>query len=72
MGKQMEGDNIQRRKKARQARDEEGVPPSQAQVTLGASKAPEHLPHKAPQEERQKAPERGKQRSDVDEGPKRR
>ena len=72
MGKQMEGDNIQRRQKARQAREEQGVAPSQAQVTLGASKAPEHLPHKAPTEERQHCAEHGKQRSPVDKGPKKR
>ncbi|MFC0531763.1 hypothetical protein [Phytohabitans kaempferiae] len=35
--KEMEGDNIQRRQRARKAR-EHGKAPSQAQVTLGASK----------------------------------
>ncbi|SFB19460.1 hypothetical protein SAMN05216266_10638 [Amycolatopsis marina] len=72
MSKQMEGDNRQRRKRAQQAREEEGVPASQAQVTLGASKAREHLPNKADQEERQHSAQRGKQRTDVDDGPKRR
>ncbi|OZM77184.1 hypothetical protein CFP66_36740 [Pseudonocardia sp. MH-G8] len=71
MRKQMEGDNIQRRQKAREARADEGVPASQAQVTLGASKGREHLPHKADEEERQQT-QRGKQRSDVDRGPKKR
>jgi pterin-4a-carbinolamine dehydratase len=40
-GKQMEGDNQRRRTLARRAR-EEGQTPSQAGVTLGASKQPEH------------------------------
>lgn len=35
--KEMEGGNIQRRQRARQAR-EQGKAPSEAQVTLGASK----------------------------------
>jgi hypothetical protein len=68
----MEGDDVQRRAKARQAREDEGVPASQAQLTLGASKGREHLPHKADEEERQHAVERGKQRSGVDKGPKKR
>lgn len=71
MGKQMEGDNVQRRQKARRAKTGEGVPASKAQVTLGASKGRDHLPHKADDKERQHA-ERGKQRSDVDRGPKKR
>ncbi|PXY22663.1 hypothetical protein [Prauserella muralis] len=72
MGKQMEGDNRQRRKKANEARHEHGVPASRSQVTLGASKPREHLPGKADHEERITSPRRGKQRSDVDAGPKRR
>lgn len=68
----MEGDNIERWKRAREAREDEGVAPSEAQVTLGASKGREHLPGKAPYEERRHSAERGKQRSDVDEGPRRR
>ncbi|MGN6089792.1 MAG: hypothetical protein ACTHNT_10940 [Actinomycetales bacterium] len=40
-GKQMEGDNTQRRARARQAR-EQGIAPSAAEVTLGASKQREH------------------------------
>ncbi|MCP2331822.1 MULTISPECIES: hypothetical protein [Actinoalloteichus] len=67
MGKQMEGDNTQRRNRARQARAE-GTTPSHAQVTLGASKASEHLPHHTGHAERQRSPERGKQRSEVDRG----
>jgi MFS family permease len=72
MGKQMEGDNKQRRKRAREAREDEGVPPSQAEVTLGASSQREHLPGKAPTEERQHEAEEGKQRSDVGRGPHKR
>lgn len=72
MRKQMEGDNKQRRKRARQAREDEGVTPSEAQVTLGASKEREHKPHKANETERQRAAERGKQRTEVDDGPSRR
>lgn len=41
-GKQMEGDNEQRRKRARLAR-EQGQTPSEAGVTLGASKQREHV-----------------------------
>jgi hypothetical protein len=48
------------------------VLPSQAQVTLGASKAPEHLPSKADTEERRHCAEHGKQRAPVDKGPKKR
>ena len=69
--KQTEGDNKQRRQRAHQAR-QQGVSPSEAQVTTGASKEREHLPHGAKQEQRQRSPERGKQRSDVDRGPQRR
>jgi hypothetical protein len=70
-GKEMEGDNKQRRQRAREARGQ-GVSPSEAQVTTGASKSREHLPHGAQTQERQQASERGKQRSDVDQGPSRR
>lgn len=41
-GKQVEGDNVLRREHGRKARYE-GAEPSEAHVTLGASKAPEHL-----------------------------
>ncbi|NJC69111.1 DUF2267 domain-containing protein [Planosporangium thailandense] len=43
-GKQMEGDNQRRRALARRAR-EEGRAPSEAGVTLGSSKQPEHTEH---------------------------
>lgn len=72
MGKRMEGDNKQRRKRARKARGDEGVAPSKAQVTTGASKQRESLPHKAAANERHQGPWRGKQRTDVDRGPSRR
>jgi pterin-4a-carbinolamine dehydratase len=42
--KQMEGDNERRRALAREAR-ERGLRPSEAGVTLGASKQPEHVRH---------------------------
>jgi phage terminase small subunit len=59
-GKQMEGDNVQRRQRGRDAR-QAGRQPSQAQVTLGASKAPEHLPRAAEHDEKITDRERGKQ-----------
>ena len=43
MGKQMEGDNVERRKRAKEAR-EEGKDPSAEMVTLGASKQHATLP----------------------------
>ncbi len=42
MRKQMEGDNRERREKAKDARDE-GMSPSEARVTTGASKQRRHL-----------------------------
>lgn len=72
MRKQAEGDNEQRRKRAHRARNWHGVSASQAQVTQGASKAPEHHPAKTSREERQRGLDRGKQRTDVDRGPSRR
>ncbi|MFP4623416.1 MAG: hypothetical protein ACLFRX_04485 [Gemmatimonadota bacterium] len=41
-GKQMEGDNRERRKKAKEAR-KEGKAPSEEHVTTGGSKQREHL-----------------------------
>lgn len=41
-GKQMEGDNRERRKKAKEARDE-GKTPSEEHVTTGGSKQREHV-----------------------------
>jgi hypothetical protein len=41
-GKQMEGDNRERRKKAKEARDE-GKDPSAEHVTTGGSKQREHI-----------------------------
>ena len=42
MGKQMEGDNRERRRKAREVRDE-GRQPSEAGATTGASQQRHHL-----------------------------
>jgi hypothetical protein len=59
-GKQMEGDNVERRRRARRARDQ-GTPPSEAKVTLGASKQRQTLR----QPERQAGDaDTGKQRTD--------
>jgi hypothetical protein len=61
-GKQMEGDNTQRRGRGREAR-EHGERPSEAHVTLGASKAPERVRDDADHERRLSERERGKQRA---------
>ncbi len=45
MGKQMEGDNRERRKRAREARDD-GRQASEDKVTLGASKQRDTLPQR--------------------------
>lgn len=63
MGKQMEGDNRQRRQRAREAR-EEGTAPSEAGVTLGGSKQDFHLGSDADHDEKMDAPGRGKQEPD--------
>lgn len=60
--KQMEGDNRQRRAAAREAR-EEGVSPSEAGVTTGASKQNRHMKAKASHEEKIEAIRQGKQPS---------
>ncbi len=59
-GKQMEGDEQQRRKKARQARAE-GEAPSEAGVTSGASKQRRTLPRSDDYEEKIESIRRGKQ-----------
>ncbi len=51
MRKQMEGDNRQRRKAAKAARDE-GRTPSEAGVTTGASKQERHMPSGASHDDR--------------------
>lgn len=56
----MEGNEQQRRAAAREAR-EEGIAPSAAGVTTGASKQRHHLPHSAEHEERVEGPFEGKQ-----------
>lgn len=60
MGKQTEGDNRQRRQRARQAR-EQGQSPSEAGVTLGASKQDYSLGQQDDHTEKMEAPGRGKQ-----------
>jgi hypothetical protein len=50
-GKQMEGDNRERREAAREAR-EHGKRPSEERATLGASKQREEKPKNASHEER--------------------
>jgi hypothetical protein len=57
--KQMEGDNRQRRKAAGQAKDE-GLSPSEAGVTTGASKQQRHLKNDSSHRERVENPDRGK------------
>ena len=59
MRKQMEGDNRQRRKAANQAKDE-GLSPSEAGVTTGASKQQRHLKNDSSHQERAENPDRGK------------
>lgn len=60
MGKQMEGDNEQRRKRAKEARDE-GKSASEEGVTLGASKQDHSLGRHDDHTDKMKAPGRGKQ-----------
>jgi hypothetical protein len=55
----MEGDNRQRRKAAQEAHDE-GLSPSEAGVTTGASKQDRHLKHDSSHEERMENLDRGK------------
>lgn len=56
----MEGDNEQRRAKAREAR-EEGNAPSEVGVTLGASKQRQRAPNDASHQERLELKHEGKQ-----------
>lgn len=60
MGKQMEGDNRQRRQRAKDARDE-GRAPSAEGVTTGASVQERHLSNDADHEEKMAGPGWGKQ-----------
>ncbi|HSH46369.1 MAG TPA: hypothetical protein VK966_11050, partial [Longimicrobiales bacterium] len=59
-GKQMEGDNRQRRKKAREAR-ERGNTPGEENVTTGASKQRERMKHDAGHREKIESIRQGKQ-----------
>ncbi|HEX3541374.1 MAG TPA: alpha/beta hydrolase, partial [Acidimicrobiales bacterium] len=63
MGKQMEGDNVERRRRAKEARDA-GELPSAAGVTTGASKQRRHLPNDTPYPERIGSLVQGKQDPD--------
>ena len=63
MGKQMEGDNRQRRRRAKDARDE-GRAPSAEGVTTGASVQERHLSNDADHEEKMAGPGWGKQQSE--------
>ncbi len=58
-GKQMEGDNRERRKNAAEARGS-GELPSEAKVTRGASKQRHHLPRSEDHETRKATPSQGK------------
>lgn len=63
MGKQMEGDNRQRRARAAEARDE-GRLPSEDGVTTGASGQERHLGNEADHAEKMAGPGWGKQQPD--------
>jgi hypothetical protein len=58
-GKQMEGDNRERRRNAREARDS-GKAPSEEKVTMGSSKQRHHLPQSEDHEVRKETPSQGK------------
>jgi hypothetical protein len=59
MSKQMEGDNVERRKRAREAR-EQGSTPSEEKVTKGASKQRHHLPRSEETETKLMTKDQGK------------
>jgi hypothetical protein len=58
-GKKMEGDETERRRRARQAR-KAGHRPAEEKVTLGASKQRRHLPSSANHQEKLEARQAGK------------
>lgn len=60
MGKEMEGGNRERRKLAKEARDE-GKKPSEVGATLGASKQRTEAPHNASHQKRLDQVREGKQ-----------
>ena len=60
MGKQTEGDNRERRRRAKQARDA-GSSPSAEGVTTGGSKQPGRTNQDRPHDERLAAADKGKQ-----------
>lgn len=61
-GKKIEGNEQQRRSKAREAR-KRGSSPSAESATQGASRQPHHLPRHDDQVEKQQTPSQGKQRA---------
>jgi hypothetical protein len=61
-GKKMEGDETERRRRARQAR-KAGRQPAEEEVTLGGSKQRRHLPASASHEEKLQARHAGKRPS---------
>lgn len=69
MGKQMEGDEDMKRKRAREAR-ESGTSPSEAGVTTGASKQRHHLKGSGDDAERLESVQRGEQKSAGDDVPR--
>lgn len=70
MGKQMEGDNQQRRRRARDARND-GRSPSAEGVTTGASKQDHSLGRHDDHTEKMQAPGRGKQQPERSANPMR-
>lgn len=69
MAKQMEGDNKQRRKTARKAR-EAGDTPSEHGLTTGASKQRTHMAGDGDQRERLATTQRGERKQAGDDVPK--
>jgi hypothetical protein len=69
MGKQMEGDNKQRRRAARKAR-ESGAAPSEHGLTTGASKQRTHLAGDGDRRERLAAVQRGEAKQAGDDVPR--
>lgn len=69
MGKQMEGDNKQRRKAAREARDAGGSP-SDHGMTTGASKQRTHSSGEASSEDNLAATQRGEAKQAGDDVPR--
>ena len=62
-GKKMEGDETERRRRARQARKAGHQPAEEEEVTLGGSKQRRHLPASASHAEKLQARQAGKRPS---------